>query len=72
VAFVNKIANGLPDQVTRYGKAGKAVIRENFPSFLTVLFGNGSLIDVKMISPTRKLKAIIAHFGSFFSQSGKG
>ena len=47
VPFVYEITNGLSDQVTRNGKAGKSVIGKNLPSFLAVLFGDCRLVHAK-------------------------
>ena len=66
--FVYEITNGLSDQVTRNGKAGKSVIGKNLPSFLTIFFGDCRLVHIEVIAPTGKLQAVVAHFGGFLSQ----
>ena len=61
VSFVDVVADGLAYQVIGNGVASEAVLLEQIPLFLAVLFALGGLNNIEVVSPAGKFDAVVAH-----------
>lgn len=61
MAFVDQIANRLPDEVIGDGIGCEAVVMEELPFLLDILPGGSGGIDVEVIAPAGKFEAVVAH-----------
>ncbi len=58
--LVDRVADGLADEMVGNGERGQLVIGEDLPALLAVpLVGHGA-VDIEMIPPTGQLEAVVA------------
>ena len=61
VADVDRVTNGLADEVARDREAGETMVGEEFPFFANVGFRRSGLVDIEVVAPARELDAVVAH-----------
>ena len=62
VAGIDRITDGLADEVARDREAGEAVVGEEFPFFADVGFRRGGLVDIEVVAPAGEFDPVVAHF----------
>ena len=62
VAGIDRITDGLADEVARDREAGEAVVGEEFPFFADVGFRRGGLVDIEVVAPAGEFDTVVAHF----------
>jgi hypothetical protein len=60
VALVDRIADGLADEVVADGEGGEAVIGEELPLLGAVVVLLQRALDVEVVAPARELEAVVA------------
>ena len=66
MAFVNDIANGLPDEVIGNGPALQAIFGQKVVAALTVAVFVQGLLHIEVVAPARQFNAFVAPTGGLF------